>query len=87
MVAASTGRESFGVGDLPFFSDSFTGNPMSVKRKSKVLLVDDHLVVRKGLSLVIADDPSLVQEIVDCIGRSLVMHYEILGNLKNSFEN
>lgn len=32
---------------------------MSVKRKSKVLLVDDHLVVRKGLSLVIADDPSL----------------------------
>ena len=32
---------------------------MSVKRKSKVLLVDDHLVVRKGLSLVITDDPSL----------------------------
>lgn len=32
---------------------------MSIKRKSKVLLVDDHLVVRKGLSLVITDDPSL----------------------------
>jgi DNA-binding NarL/FixJ family response regulator len=32
---------------------------MSVKRKSKVLLVDDHLVVRKGLGLVITDDPGL----------------------------
>jgi DNA-binding NarL/FixJ family response regulator len=32
---------------------------MSVKRKIKVLLVDDHLVVRKGLSLLIADDPNL----------------------------
>jgi len=32
---------------------------MSVKRKRKVFLVDDHLVVRKGLSLVITDDPSL----------------------------
>ena len=32
---------------------------MNVKRARKVLLVDDHLVVRKGLSLVIADDPGL----------------------------
>ena len=32
---------------------------MSIKRKSKVLLVDDHMVVRKGLNLLIADDPFL----------------------------
>jgi DNA-binding NarL/FixJ family response regulator len=32
---------------------------MSVKRTRKVLLVDDHEVVRKGLSLLIADDPGL----------------------------
>lgn len=32
---------------------------MSVKKTSKVLLVDDHPVVRKGLSLLIKDDPGL----------------------------
>lgn len=32
---------------------------MSVKKTSRVLLVDDHLVVRKGLSLLIKDDSSL----------------------------
>ncbi len=32
---------------------------MSSKRTSKVLLVDDHQVVLKGLSLVITDDPGL----------------------------
>ena len=32
---------------------------MSIKRKSKVLLVDDHMVVRKGLNLLIAADPFL----------------------------